>query len=104
MMTVLTKEIVHACTYNNGRAPPFFVGDDYYCESGRGSTDDHSVYHFDDLLWNGSGCITSNCCTNPKQFYRELTETTTSDIEVRLCDKRQLIMMDLQQIEIIFIQ
>ena len=78
------------CASYSGKTPPFFVGDDYYCESGRGSTDDHSVYHFDDPLWDGSGCITSNCCTNPMQpwFYRELNETTTSDVEVRLCDVR----------------
>ena len=79
------------CASDSGRVPPFFVGDDYYCESGRGSTDDHTEYHFDDPLWDGSGCITSNCCTNPIQpwFYRELNEMTTSDIEVRLCDTRQ---------------
>ena len=23
------------CASDSGRAPPFFVGDDYYCESGR---------------------------------------------------------------------
>ena len=52
-----------------------------------GSTDDHSVYHFDDPLWDGSGCITSNCPIQP-WFYLDLNVTTTSDVEVRLCDIR----------------
>ena len=39
------------------------------------------------LLWGGSGCITSRCCDNPTQpwFYRELSGTTTSSIETRIC-------------------
>ena len=72
----------------NGGTTPSFVGSNYYCESGRGSIDDHSAYHFDDPLWDGSGCIFSNCCSIPNQpwFYRQLNETTSANIEVRLCD------------------
>ena len=42
-----------------------------------------------DPLWDGSGCITSNCCGNPTQpwFFRRLSEATTSDIEARLCNE-----------------
>ena len=73
-----------------GRATPSFVGNNYYCESGRGGTDDHAAYHFDDPLWDGSGCISSNCCSAPNQpwFYRQLNESTSAAIEARLCDKR----------------
>ena len=74
----------------SGRTTPSFVGNNYYCESGRGDTDDHAAYHFDDPLWDGSGCIYSNCCSVPNQpwFYRQLSKSTTADIEARLCDKR----------------
>ena len=73
-----------------GLAPPSFVGKSYYCESGRTLEDFHPVYHFDDPLWDGSGCITSHCCDDATQpwFYYELSGTTTSDIEARICDVR----------------
>ena len=76
--------------YNFEYTTPSFVGNNYYCESGRGSTDDHAAYHFSDPLWDGSGCISSNCCSVPNQpwFYRQLNENTSADIEARLCDKR----------------
>ena len=79
--------------YNCPSAPgsefpsPPFVGINYYCESGATNTHDNSAYYFNDPLWNVSGCITSNCCDNPTQpwFYRQLNETTTDDIEARIC-------------------
>ena len=77
------------CASNSGYTPPPFLGTNYYCESG--VTDNHnftsSAYYFNDPLWDGSGCITSRCCDNTTQpwFYRELSETTTSDIEARIC-------------------
>jgi len=68
-------------------ASPSFVGTDYYCESGAIDTRNDSAYYFNDPLWDGSGCITSNCCDNPTQpwFYRQLNEITTDDIEARIC-------------------
>ena len=76
--------------YNFEYTTPSFVSNNYYCESGRGHTDDHTAYHFSDPLWDGSGCISSNCCSVPNQpwFYRQLNENTSADIEARLCDKR----------------
>ncbi|XP_065893338.1 uncharacterized protein [Dysidea avara] len=67
-------------------SPPF-VGTNYYCESGTNNTYSTSAYYFNDPLWDRSGCITSNCCDNPTQpwFYRELSGTTTDDIEARIC-------------------
>ena len=62
----------------------------YYCESGAHTRiADPDVYHFEDPLWDGSGCITSGCCDNPSQswFYRELSGTVTSNIEVRICSR-----------------
>jgi len=75
------------CATGNGLAPPPFVGNNYYFEAGAISTHNDSAYYFNDLLWDGSGCIASHCCDVPTQpwFYCELDETTTSDIEARLC-------------------
>ena len=39
-------------------------------------------------LWDGAGCgPNSTCCAfnNPPWFHRELPESTTDDIEMRLC-------------------
>ncbi|XP_065893158.1 uncharacterized protein [Dysidea avara] len=75
------------CAPGSAYSPPPFVGTDYYCESGTNNTYSHSTYYFNDPLWDGSGCITSNCCDNPTQpwFYREMDGTTTDDIEARIC-------------------
>ena len=75
------------CTVGGGSAPPSFVGANYYCESGAANVTSTSAYYFNDPLWDGSGCITSNCCATPTQpwFYSELSGTTTSNIEARIC-------------------
>jgi len=88
--TYATGSYESSCPCSTNSAPPLFVDNDHYCESGRdGLPDDHNAYHFVDPLWDGFGCVNSNCC-NPTQpwFYRELNGVTTSDIEVRLCDTR----------------
>ena len=77
---------------NPGGETPSFVGNNYYCESGSRNTSDVDAYHFDDPLWDGSGCIYSNCCSVPNQpwFCHQLNESISADIEVRLCDPRKL--------------
>jgi len=76
------------CAVGGGPAPPSFVGTNYYCESGAINNYSDSAYYFNDTLWDGSDCYSStNCCTNSNLpwFYRQLSETTTSDIEARIC-------------------
>ena len=75
------------CAPGSEYPSPPFVGTDYYCESGTANTWNSNEYYFNDPLWDGSGCITSNCCDNPTQpwFYRDLNGTTTDDIEARIC-------------------
>ena len=75
------------CAVGGGPAPPPFVGNNYYCESGAADTHDQFTYYLNDPLWDGSGCTTSNCCSNMTQpwFYYKLNKITTSDIEARLC-------------------
>ena len=66
---------------------PPFVGEDYFCESGRNST--YQLWSNDeDPLWDGEGCAsTSTCCefNNPPYFTKQLSNPTTDDIEARLC-------------------
>ena len=75
------------CAPGSENPSPPFAEANYYCESGAIGAFNYSAYYFDDPLWEGSGCITSNCCDNPTQpwFYLELNGTTTDDIEARIC-------------------
>ena len=75
------------CAAYPGYSPPSYVGTDYYCESGTYRGISAPGYYFDDPLWDGSGCFASSCCNNPTQpwFYQELSGTTASDIEARIC-------------------
>lgn len=70
-----------------------FIGRNYFCESG-----DHDpgyvldrVYQ-DDPVWDGQGCpSTSTCCANgPPWFCASLNETTTEDLEIRICQDQPL--------------
>ena len=69
---------------------PSFVGNDYFCETGvpPGQRFNNSVFYADDPLWDGQGCgPTSTCCTfnNPPWFCKQLPQSTSADLEVRLC-------------------
>ena len=77
------------CVADTVKPPPSFVGTNYYCESGAADTQDYNAYYFNDPLWDGSGCITSKCCNDTTQpwFHRELSESTTSNIEARICSQ-----------------
>ena len=71
-------------------APPSFVGNDYYCETGIDYSYANGVFYEDaDPLWDGEGCgSTSTCCefNNSPWFCKQLPQPTTEDIEVRVCD------------------
>ena len=68
---------------------PSYIGEDYFCETGVPPGESYSsVFYSDDPLWDGNGCgPTSTCCTfnDPPWFCQQLPQTTTDDIEVRLC-------------------
>ena len=75
---------------SSGTYVPEWVGSDYYCESGlHSSQSHHKVLYFNDPLWDGQQCNGNEgpCCTNPKMpwFIKALNETTTEDIELRMC-------------------
>ena len=78
------------CNTGNGHNPPPFVGSDNYCETG---DNDETCCGYtlirNDPLWDGQQCpgIEAPCCSHPGMpwFNKTLNETTTEDIELRLC-------------------
>ena len=74
----------------SGSRIPSFVGQNYFCETGRTSGYSNGVLYPDgDPLWDGQGCgLTSSCCTfnSPPWFSVILPSPTTDDIEVRICN------------------
>ena len=85
------------CPCNNGSiySPPSFVSDNYYCESA-------PRFDTSDILWDGQQCNgdESPCCTAPNMpwFTTTLNDTTTSDIEVRLCSSYGATPFDIIQL------
>ena len=78
------------CNTNNNVAPPPFIGSDYYCETGdNDKTCCESTLYSNDPLWDGQQCPGEEapCCTHPNMpwFNKTLSETTTEDIELRVC-------------------
>ena len=75
------------CNSTTHRITPSFVGQNYFCESGRNSGLTDPLY-VDDPLWDGDSCaVISTCCpfNNPPYFTKRLSSATTDDLEVRLC-------------------
>jgi dynein heavy chain len=84
-------EVIGYCpcssTSEQGRMPPEFVGNDYFCDAGN-ETYGGPVFYADNPLWDGAGCgPQSTCCSfnDPPWFYKQLPLTTTDDIEMRVC-------------------
>ena len=75
------------CDNRNTYPSPPFVGNDYFCESvTRSSFDD--VFFPNATLWDGQVCeVGGTCCqfNNPPWFTKNLANSTTDNIELRLC-------------------
>ena len=62
-----------------------FMEDDYFCDAfvevRRGA------FVVENPLWDGEDCGDRGCCTfnNPPWFYRQLSQPTTDNIEMRVC-------------------
>ena len=78
------------CPCNNGslETTPQYVGNDYYCESGVPVWSGQSFYS-SDPLWDGNQCYYMEypCCISPNMpwFIKSLNQSTTDDLELRLC-------------------
>ena len=71
-----------------GPAPPSFVSDHYYCESGNTGDIDPDIYYTTDPLWDGFNCsISANCCAHADMpwFSRHFTVAQETYIETRIC-------------------
>ena len=69
------------------QTPPQYVGDNYFCESGNPTMAFRTRLYTSDPLWDGEQCE-GQCCSNGTSlpwFSVELSNSTTDDIEVRIC-------------------
>ena len=77
------------CNNNSMAQVPPYVGSDYYCETGYNDEGYIKQFFPDDPLWDGQQCVgvEAPCCTHPNMpwFIKTLGETTTEDIQLRLC-------------------
>ena len=75
------------CTEFPGRLPPSYVHNNYYCESGRGTSAVSNVFTANSV-WDGESCSSDNsCCSEPSLpwFYHQLPLTASEDMEARIC-------------------
>ena len=78
------------CDAASSSRAPFFLGNDYFCESGIHSewnNSYHGVLFPDDVLWDGQDCTAnSTCCqfNNPPWFTKNLPTAITDNIELRI--------------------
>ena len=86
-----SRRICPCKDYFSRIAPPSippYVSTDYYCESGVNQESGLQVLH-NDTLWDGQQCGggEDRCCTHPNMpwFTKTLSETTSEDIELRVC-------------------
>ena len=86
------SQVTTSCPCNTDSAAqvPPYVGSDYYCETGNNAVDPQlGVFLPNDPLWDGQQCVgvEAPCCTHPNMpwFTKTLSETTTEDVQLRLC-------------------
>ena len=77
------------CT-GSGTSPPAFVHSDYYCEAALNRPPWQPIILYpNDPLWDGQNCdgLEHTCCNSPNLpwFCKKLNESTTDDLEFRLC-------------------
>ena len=67
---------------------PAFIGNNYFCDTGNFATNNQIIYYSSNPLWDGEDCSSiSTCCqfNNPPWFCASLPDSTTDDLEVRIC-------------------
>ena len=76
------------CDNGNTRPSPPFVGNDYFCESVKTQRSYQRIFYPNATLWDGQVCEGGGTCcqfNNPPWFTKNLANSTTEDIELRLC-------------------
>ena len=69
---------------------PASIGSDFFCDSGNpmSKSATSGTFHSANPLWDGDECVADNeCCPtdNPPYFHKTLPQSTTDDIEMRVC-------------------
>ena len=81
---------------------PRFLQNNYFCETENFSSSDSfspTQLNEGNPLWDGEGCgIISTCCqfNTPPWFCRMLDQTSTDDLELRICADQMLANEDIQ--------
>ena len=68
---------------------PSFVANDYFCDTANENNVGGYRFYADDPLWDGAGCGPADtCCSlnNPPWFMKQLSSSTTDEIEMRMCN------------------
>ena len=70
------------CSNDPDISLPSYVGHDFFCE-----VEDHNTYTSGDRLWDGYDCLSTapRCCDKGPWFCKDLSQTTSDDIEFRVC-------------------
>ena len=81
---------IYICPCNTGFSGSIdaTVGQDYFCDTGSEHQAQGGVFYSEDPLWDGEGCgPRSTCCSfnNPPWFCKQLPQSTTDDIEMKMC-------------------
>ena len=66
---------------------PSFIGNDYFGDTGNRHRWQY-IFYGDDPLWDGAGCGgSSTCCSfnSPPWFMKQLSSSTSDDLELRVC-------------------
>ena len=88
----------HPPSSDSPTPPAEYVGEDYFCDTGSESRYQNGNFYSDDPLWDGAGCGPLNACcsfNNSPWFYKELPQSTTDDIEMRVCKDQDAINEDI---------
>ena len=61
---------------------PAFVGNDYFCDGV-----DTRTINLNNPMWDGEDCGSNTCCSfnTPPWFYKQLSQPTTDNVEMRVC-------------------
>ena len=81
-----------------------FVGNDYFCDTGNTGDRMNDVLFNSNPLWDGAGCSGgSSCCqfNNPPWFCKTLPQSTTDDLEIRICNNQPTLTYENTAVEII---
>ena len=77
------------CAATPGPAPPAFVKENYYSDSGyNGEQINNANFYLSNPLWDGDGCPNDGgCCAalGMPWFYRKIPTRLSEAIEVRIC-------------------